>query len=244
MEEKRRKILIGVDEAGRGAVIGPLVIAGVAVYEEDVEKLKAIKVKDSKMLSPRQREGLEKKIEAIAKDIFIVKVAACKIDTYRAEGINLNKLEAIKFGEIIDFLGGDVAYVDAPDVDTDRLKKFLEKITKNKTEIVSEHFADKTYPVVSAASIMAKVERDREIEEIKKEYGDVGPGYPANEITMGWLRGWMKTHEGFPPIVRQSWDTIKTLKKDSQQSRLGGWFKGLIQKEEECNVKESSESKK
>ena len=243
MEEKR-KILIGVDEAGRGAVIGPLVIAGVAVYEEDVEKLKAIKVKDSKMLSARQREGLEKKIEAIAKDIFIVKVAACKIDTYRAEGINLNKLEAIKFGEIIDFLEGDVAYVDAPDVDTERLKKFLEKIIKNKTEIVSEHYADKTYPVVSAASIMAKVERDREIELIKKDYGDVGPGYPANEITMNWLRGWMKTHEGFPPIVRQSWDTIKTLKKDSQQSRLGGWFNGLLKKEEECKVKESSESKK
>ena len=242
--ETKKKVLVGIDEAGRGAVIGPLVICGVAVYEEDVEKLKAIKVRDSKELSPKQREALEKKIEAIAKDVFIVKVAACKIDTYRAEGINLNKLEAIKFGEIIDFLEGDVAYADCPDVDTDRLKKFLEKIIKVKTQIVSEHYADKKYPVVSAASIMAKVERDREIENIKKEYGDVGPGYPANEITMGWLREWMKTHEDFPPIVRKSWETIKDLRKDSQQSRLGGWFKGLLQKEEECKVKESSEAKK
>ena len=240
---KGGKVLVGIDEAGRGAVIGPLVVAGVAVFEEDVEKLKAIKVRDSKELSPKQRERLEVKIQAIAKEVFIVKVAACRIDTYRADGINLNRLEAIKFGEIMDFLKGDVAYVDSPDVDTERLKNLLKNLTKHNTEIVAENFADKKYPVVSAASIMAKVERDREIEQIKKEYGDVGPGYPANEITMGWLRGWMKTHEGFPPIVRQSWDTIKTLKKDSQQSRLGGWFKGLLQKEEECKVKESSERK-
>ena len=173
-----------------------------------------------------------------------MKVAACRIDTYRAEGINLNKLEAIKFGEIIDYLGGDAVYVDSPDVDTERLKKFLEKITKHKSEIVAEHFADKKYPVVSAASIMAKVERDREIEQIKKEYGDVGPGYPSNDITMGWLRDWMKTHDDFPPIVRKSWDTIKVLEKDKKQSKLGSWFKGMIKKEEECKIKESSESKK
>ena len=244
MQGKTQKILIGIDEAGRGAVIGPLVIAGVAIFEEDVEKLKAIKVKDSKMLSPRQRESLEKKIEEIAKEIFIVKVAACRIDTYRAEGINLNRLEAIKFAEIMDFLKGDVAYVDSPDVDTERLKNLLKKLTKHNMEIVAENFADKKYPVVSAASIMAKVERDREIANLKKEYGDIGPGYPANEITMGWLRNWMKTHEDFPPIVRKSWETIKDLQKDSQQSRLTGWFKGLLQKEEECKVKESGESKK
>ena len=244
MGEVKQKIVVGIDEAGRGAVIGPLVIAGVAVLEEDIEKLKAIKVKDSKELSPRQRENLEKKIEGIAKDVFIVKVAACRIDTYRADGIDLNKLEAIKFGEILDYLKGDIAYVDAPDVKPERLKAFLEKIIKHKTEIVSEHFADKKYPVVSAASIMAKVERDREIEEIKKEYGDVGPGYPANQITMGWLKNWMAKHEDFPPIVRQSWETIKDLRKDSEQSRLGGWFKSLVKKEEECKVKESSESRK
>jgi len=238
------KIVVGIDEAGRGAVIGPLVIAGVAVLEEDIDKLKAIKVRDSKELSPKQRECLEKKIEGIVKDIFIVKVAACRIDTYRSEGIDLNRLEAIKFGEVLDYLGGDVAYVDCPDVNTERMRLLLKKLTKHPTEIVSEHFADKKYPVVSAASIMAKVERDREIEEIKKEYGDVGPGYPANEITMGWLKNWMKTHESFPPIVRQSWETIKNLKKDSKQARLGGWFNGLLKKEEECKVKESAESKK
>ena len=198
------KLVVGIDEAGRGAVIGPLVIAGASVLEEDIEKLKAIKVKDSKELSARQREALEEKIEGIVKDIFVVKVAACKIDSYRAEGIDLNRLEAIKFAEIIDYLQGDVAYVDSPDINTERLRLLLKKISKHNTEIVAEHFADKTYPVVSAASIIAKLERDREIEKIKKEYGDVGPGYPANEITMGWLRSWMKTHDSFPPIVRQS----------------------------------------
>ena len=242
--DDRKKIVVGIDEAGRGAVIGPLVIAGVAVFEEDIEKLKAIKVKDSKELTPKQRESLEGKIEGIVKDIFIVKVAACKIDTYRADGIDLNRLEAIKFAEVMDYLGGQVAYVDCPDINTERMRLLLKKLCKNPPEIVAEHFADKTYPVVSAASIMAKVERDREIEEIKKEYGDVGPGYPANEITMNWLKTWMKTHERFPPIVRQSWETIKTLKKDSKQSKIGGWFGGLLKKEEECKVKESAEGKK
>ncbi len=244
MAQENQRIVIGIDEAGRGAVIGPLVVAGVAVLERDIEKLKAIKVKDSKMLSPKQRERLEGKIEEIAKEVFIVKVAACKIDTYRADGINLNRLEAMKFAEIMDFLKGDIAYVDSPDVDTERLKNLLKKLTKHNMEIVAENFADKKYAVVSAASIMAKVERDREIENLKKEYGDIGPGYPSNEITMGWLRNWMKTHEDFPPIVRKSWETIKDLRKDSQQSRLSGWFKGLLQKEEECKVKESAETKK
>lgn len=215
------------------AVIGPLVIAGVSVFEEDVEKLKEIKVKDSKELSSRQRSMLYKQIEAIAKDIIVLKIAPCKIDTMKKEGVNLNKLEALKMGEILDYLNGDAAYVDSPDVIPDRLKRFLHTMVKSdKMEIVAEHKADSTYPIVSAASIIAKVERDREIEEIKKKYGDVGPGYPANETTMAWMRQWLKTHKEFPDIVRKSWATTSNVHGENKQSKLASWLTG--RKKEDC----------
>ena len=239
------KIIVGIDEAGRGAVIGPLVVAGVALREENEQELKKIGVRDSKELTAKKREKLAEKIQEIVDNILILKVAACRIDDYRKNGVNLNKLEGMKMMEIIDYLGGDKIYVDAYDVNTDRLKRLLEKsLKKEGAEVVAEHFADKKYPAVSAASIIAKVERDKEIEELKKEYGDIGPGYPSNEITMNWLKEWLKTHKDFPPIVRKSWDTISVLKNDHKQSRLTGWFKGLLKTEEECKVKESSESKK
>jgi len=239
------KLIVGIDEAGRGAVIGPLVIGGVAVREENEQELKKIGVRDSKELTPKKREALAEKIQEIVENIIVLKVAACRIDSYRAEGINLNKLEGLKMVEVIDYLGGDKVYLDSYDVDTERLRKTIQKsIKKDGVEIVAEHLADKKYPAVSAASIIAKVERDKEIEELKKEYGDIGPGYPSNEITMNWLKEWLKTHKDFPPIVRKSWDTITVLKNDHKQSRLSGWFKGLLKTEEECKVKESSEAKK
>src|SRR3989338_1785017 len=239
------KTIVGIDEAGRGAVIGPLVIGGVAVREENEQELKKIGVRDSKELTPKKREALAEKIQEIVENIIVLKVAACRIDSYRAECINLNKLEGLKMVEVIDYLGGDKVYLDSYDVDTERLRKTIQKsIKKDGVEIVAEHLADKKYPAVSAASIIANVERDKEIEELKKEYGDIGPGYPSNEITMNWLKEWLKTHKDFPPIVRKSWDTITVLKNDHKQSRLSGWFKGLLKTEEECKVKESSEAKK
>ncbi len=201
-------------------------------------------MKDSKELTAKKREKLVEKIQEIAENIVVLKVAACRIDDYRSQGINLNRLEGMKMVEVIDYLDGDKVYLDSYDVNTERLKKTIQKaVKKENIEIVAEHFADKKYPAVSAASIVAKVERDKEIEDLKKEYGDFGPGYPANEITMNWLKEWLKTHKEFPAIVRKSWDTITVLKNDHKQSRLTGWFKGLLKTEQECKVKESREEK-
>ena len=226
------KIVVGIDEAGRGAVIGPLVIAGVSIEESKVHLLEKMGAKDSKELSQKKRVELAKKIEEIAKDVLVIKLGACKIDNYQAQGINLNKMEAMKFADIINFLNGQVAYIDSPDVNLKKIKAFIEHMVKNGTELVVEHKADSTYKIVSAASIIAKVEREKEVADIKKEFGDIGPGYPSNEITMNWLREWRKTHKEFPYIVRKSWDTIKQLEGSRIQGKLSNFF-GL-KKNEEC----------
>ena len=141
-------------------------------------------------------------------------------------------MEAMKFADIINFLNGQVAYIDSPDVNLKKIKAFIEHMVKNGTELVVEHKADSTYKIVSAASIIAKVEREKEVADIKKEFGDIGPGYPSNEITMNWLREWRKTHKEFPYIVRKSWDTIKQLEGSRIQGKLSNFF-GL-KKNEEC----------
>ncbi len=218
------KIIAGIDEAGRGAVIGPLVIAGVSIEEEKEEEFRKLNVRDSKMIAPRVRVRLAEKIEKLAKDIVVVKVEACKIDTYRKQGINLNRLEAMKFADIINIIKPDKAFIDAPE-NPEKLNLFIKKMLQENTELVSEHKADSKYPVVSAASIIAKVSRDAEIEKLKKKYGDIGPGYSSNKITIKWMKDYMARHGKLPDCVRHSWQTTKNIKGEKKQSRLSGWLR-------------------
>jgi len=216
-----KEIIAGVDEAGRGAVIGPLVVAGVSLSRSSEQVLKKMGVKDSKLLSPSRREKLAAAIEKTAKDILIIKVGPCKIDNYRNQGINLNRVEAMKFAEILSFLDPEKGFVDSPDVKPDRLKAQLIKMIGKDMRLAVEHKADHKYPVVSAASIIAKVARDEEIEEIKKKYGDVGPGYPSNEITMKWMRDWLEHNKDYPEgIVRKTWMTTKTVQGERKQKSM------------------------
>ena len=217
-------LVAGIDEAGRGAVIGPLVIAGVSIEPKDEAKLKAMNVRDSKLVSPGRRKKLAGAIERIAKDIVIIKIEACKIDTYRKQGINLNKLEAMKMGDVANLLKPDRIYVDSPDVKPERLKDFLSKIIRHKPELIVEHKADTRYRVVGAASIIAKVSRDGEIEKLRKKYGVRGSGYPSDPRTIGWLKELMEKKREFPECVRRTWETIKELEKHKKQSKLGKWF--------------------
>ncbi len=200
-------------------------IAGVSVKESDIKKLEEMKVRDSKELSQKKRVELAGKIEDIAENVLVIKVGACKIDNSRKQGINLNKLEAMRFADIINYLGGKTAYIDCPDTNLKSMKAFIGNMVHNGTELVVEHKADSKYKVVSAASIIAKVEREKDIEELKKEYGDFGPGYPSNEITMKWLRDWKEKNKEFPEIVRKSWDTVKQLEGKRIQSKIMSFLK-------------------
>jgi ribonuclease HII len=220
-------VVCGVDEAGRGAVIGPLVLAGISVFEKDVAKLKKIGVRDSKELTPSQREKLAKKIEKIAKDIVVVKVGPCRIDDYNKQGVNLNRVESMKMCTIIDCLGAEKAYVDGPDVNLGKFQRILHKMLKNDTSLVVEHHADSKYPVVSAASIIAKVERDKEMGELSKKYGIEGTGYPSDERTINSMKAYLEKNKKFPEkgLVRFSWDTTKQMLGKNKQKKLF-WFLG------------------
>lgn len=229
------EIIAGIDEAGRGAVIGPLVIAGVSLEKSHEQKLKEMGAKDSKLLSPRQREILAKKIEKIAQDIVIVKLSACRIDSMRKGGINLNRIEAMKFAEILNLLAANTAYIDSPDVTPSRLADYLKKMLKKDMQLVVEHKADVNYPIASAASIIAKVARDQEVKELHKEYGDFGPGYSSNEKTVKWLRDYYEKNRDFPDIVRKGWETIREMRNEKSQKGIAGFLKKIVEKEKECD---------
>ncbi|MEM5814247.1 MAG: ribonuclease HII [Candidatus Aenigmatarchaeota archaeon] len=212
--------VLGIDEAGRGSVIGPLIVGGVLIDEEDEEKLKKIGVRDSKELTPAQRERMASEIKKVAKEWVTVRITAKEIDELRKKK-NLNVIEAEKMAEIIKFLKGDRAYVDAPQVSTEKFKNVLLALAKNHTEIIAENYADRKYKVVSAASIIAKVERDAEIEKIKKEAGfDFGVGYPHDERSIEFVKKCLR-EKRFLEYLRHSWTTVQELKGKKKQKKLG-----------------------
>ena len=214
--------LCGIDDAGRGPVIGPLVIAGVLIDEERLPNLIRLRVRDSKTLSPRRREYLAGEILKIVEDYRVVKVPPSEIDRVVEHGRRLNRLnrlEARIMASIIRDLKPDIAYVDASDILPERFRQHIAEELPFTVKIVSEHKADRTYPIVSAASIVAKVERDREIESLKQIYGDFGSGYAADPKTISFLKRWIEEHESYPDFVRKSWKTVKILLRDREGLR-------------------------
>jgi ribonuclease HII len=218
-------LVAGVDDAGRGCVLGPLVIAAVLMEEEELPKLARLGVKDSKCLSPTEREVLAVEIRRIAEDLDIKKLLPKEIDRVVETGRRLhrlNRLEAQTMAAVIRNVRPDVAYVDASDVSEERFKQHVLECLPVKIEIVSEHKADMKYPIVSAASIIAKVERDKEIAGLKEKYGDLGCGYPSDPKTISFLQKCLKEFGKYPDCVRQSWKTAKKVRseKGSHQAEL------------------------
>ena len=218
-------LIAGVDEAGRGCVIGPLVVAGVAVQAENLQLLAELGVKDSKLLTAEKREALYPKILQLSQKHHIIKVPPPQIDkVVRSERRlhKLNRLEAQTMAKIIEVLKPDEAYVDAADVLEERFGHHIKECLTIKTKVFSEHKADRTYPVVSAASIIAKVERDREIAKLTLKYGDFGSGYLTDEKTMVFLKQLLDRDGDYPSCVRKSWEPARRAKSDhgSVQTKL------------------------
>ena len=175
--------ILGVDEAGRGSVLGPLVVAGVIVPEKMEKVLERMGVKDSKRLAPHRRTILSRKLRKMFEYDMIV-ISAREIDEMRADGINLNEIEKNAMEELILRLKPEKAIVDAVDVKAERFQNNLHNDTG--FDIIAEHNADDNYIQVSAASIIAKAERDAHIAEINKEFikqGGIGSGYPSAPTT-------------------------------------------------------------
>ncbi len=210
-------MIAGVDEAGRGCVVGPLVVAGVMLKAENLHLLAELGVKDSKLLTPKKREELYPEIIRLAEKYQTIKVLPCQIDVAVESARKLhklNRLEAQTMAQLIEALKPDEAYVDAADTVENRFGNHIKECLKTKTRIISKHKADKIFPVVSAASIIAKVERDREIASLKVEYGDFGSGYLTDGKTMVFLRALLEKNDDYPCFVRKSWKPAKRAKSE------------------------------
>ena len=202
--------ILGIDEAGRGSVLGPLVIAGIVIDKRKESILDNMGVKDSKKLTPQRREVLARKLKKMFEWDTVI-YSAQDIDNLRAQGVNLNEIERKGMQILIEKLDFDQAIVDAVDVKPQRFQDKLQRATgKN---IKAEHKADDKYIEVSAASIIAKQTRDEAIAEINKKFedmGGIGSGYPSDPTTKEFLSNY--TYNEMPDFVRKSWSTIAKLK--------------------------------
>jgi ribonuclease HII len=211
------RLVAGIDEAGRGPVIGPLVLAGVLVGEEKIQDLVNMGAKDSKKLTPKKRVELSALIENAATKLAYVEVSPEEIDSRVNRGINLNQLEAEKIAHIINELLPDEVYIDCPDVNPSRFTELLRSLVANKeVEIIAMHHADESVPVVSAASIIAKVRRDLRVHELTERFGNIGSGYPSDPRTQKYIKKILKrktSPTNIPRCVRSSWKTIRKTDK-------------------------------
>ncbi len=200
--------ICGIDDAGRGPMLGPLVIAGISLEKKNIKKLSALGVKDSKKLTPKSREYLYKKIIELVDDYYIAKISPKSIDASVRKHC-LNGLEAKYMAKVVSKLNPDVSYVDSCDVNPTRFGKEISKLSNNH-KIKSFHRADSRFVVVSAASILAKVARDRTIMKLKKEH-DLGSGYPSDPITVKFVVEYYKKNQIMPSFVRKSWKPIQKI---------------------------------
>jgi ribonuclease HII len=200
----------GVDEAGKGPVIGSMYVAGVMIDEFELEMLNSLDLHDSKQLRKKRREELAVEIEKLLEDIYVLEVSAERIDELR-ERMTMNEIMVISFASVLRELRPDKVFLDAADVNAARFAANIRREYHYPVEIISEHNADEHYPIVSAASIIAKVRRDRSIRELEMEIRmRIGSGYPSDPTTRDFLRSMMRNGD-LPSYVRHSWKTIKTL---------------------------------
>jgi ribonuclease HII len=217
--------VLGIDEAGRGPVIGPMVVCGVQCRcERNIKKLKKLKLKDSKQLSAKKREELFDKIKEIC-EIETIVLEAEKIDELRLHK-SLNVIELDCFIQIINKLSANKVYIDLPERG-DRFKVQIIKNCNRDIELIAEHKADEKYLIVSAASIIAKVLRDNKIKRIEKEIGvSIGSGYPSDPYTKKYLQDNKNNlnKKEIKKYIRHSWQTIKNLIKNKNERKLTEYF--------------------
>ncbi len=224
-------MICGIDEAGKGSVLGPMVVGG--VLGESAEEMAGHEFADSKTLSAKRREELYEDIVSRYKTAVVV-LDAVKIDECRKTH-TMNEIVVICHAKTIEKLmppADSRIYLDACDVNEIRygievsnvLCGFSEtlnsQIKSGKIEIISEHKADMKFPVVSAASIVAKVTRDRLIGKLSEEFGEIGSGYPSDPITMEFLEKFMRSEGKSPIIARNSWKTVSNIEAKLRQRTL------------------------
>ncbi|MFB6203844.1 MAG: ribonuclease HII [Candidatus Nanohaloarchaea archaeon] len=215
--------VLGIDEAGRGPVIGSMFIGGFMVEEQDLEAVEELGVKDSKKLSDGRREDLREELDSLG-ETFLKEVTADEIDELR-EVMSLNEIELKGFADLIERAEPERVVMDLPEPDSERFigkVKDLLPASGEGIEFVAEHGADDEFPIVSAASIVAKSARESHVDELKQKYGyDFRSGYPHDEPTIEFLEKFVEEKGELPPETRLSWSTAERILREAGQSGLG-----------------------
>lgn len=206
-------LVMGLDEAGRGAVLGPLVVGAYWAPLDRLEAVRAAGATDSKRLSPARREALEAPLAALGGHAVVL-VQAPQIDAG-----NLNRLEEDAFAALIRATRPDRVVIDAP-CNPAAIPAFCRRllaVLEHHPELVVEPKADLNHPICGAASIFAKLQRDRELAALGQSVGGegLGSGYPSDPLTRRWLSAAMASGTPLPSFVRQRWGTLGALGQGS-----------------------------
>jgi ribonuclease HII len=216
----------GVDEAGRGCVLGPLVMGLCTLSHEQEIYFKKLGVKDSKLLSKKKRVEFFSIIQKNSIEYKIMAVPAEELNVLMNR-YSLNEIEAMKTAEMVKSLKiiPKRLILDCPDTQPEKYKqRMISNFNlidyKHSIEIISEHKADLNHMSVSCASVLAKVTRDRLINEI---IGYELSGYPADPKTIKYIKDYILEHKKIPPFARDKWATIQNIINDLYQKKMG-WF--------------------
>lgn len=203
-------LVLGLDEAGRGAVLGPLVVGAFLLNDADLERLRATGVTDSKLLSASRREALLEPLAAIGR-WAIEAIQPAQID----EG-NLNTLEEDAFVRLILSLRPDRVIIDAP-CNPRGIPAFCKRLLSRldyTPGLLVEPKADLNHHPCGAASVFAKVHRDQALRALGAAER-IGSGYPSDPVTRAWIQGFLSRGEALPDSVRRRWGTIGALQQQS-----------------------------
>lgn len=219
-------LILGIDDAGRGPVIGPMALAGVLIEKETEKEFSKLEIRDSKTILPKKREILAEQIKKLSISTHVVLISVDEIDGKNNDGLNLNQREAVGMAQIVNKLNKTKdqikVVIDCPSTNIEAWKEYLEQslIGKSNLNIVCEHKADENHIAVSAASILAKVTRDNEVKKLKKKFNiNFGSGYPADPNTRKFIYEHYEEYTG-KGLFRESWGTIKKHKSHKIQKKL------------------------
>jgi len=192
-------------------VLGPLVVGAFWMPEGRDDALRAHGVKDSKQLAPERRAAIYRRLRSVG-EFRSIALPPRTIDRWVARG-RLNDLELDAFARLIVAVGPETAIVDACDPNAARFARRLFAATGGCARIVARHRADETEPVVGAASIVAKVRRDRALGDLRRRLGDeVGSGYPSDPVTQRFVERTVGAGGPAPRWLRASWAPVQRAK--------------------------------
>ena len=205
------RLTLGIDEAGRGPAIGPMVMAAVALDSRNAAALTRAGLCDSKTYGAGEeahaiRCELDKQIRARARFVTTIEVAHSEIDERVSRG-ELNVLERELASRMIEEAKSTL------DCTIDKIiadgKRMFAPLCQRFERFESHDRAEEKHASVAAASVVAKVIRDDRFNQIKRQYEDqlgpiAGGGY-ANAATRKWLRAYVELHGKLPAEARLSW---------------------------------------